>query len=62
MKTRGDIEKQIKGIEWFIRSHKEQMNLYSESGDLDKIVEYAQKIQKLKIELDLLEWVLNEPN
>ena len=62
MKTRGDIEKQIKGIEWFIRKHKEQMNFYSESGDLDKIIEYAQKIQKLKIELDLLGWVLNEPN
>ena len=62
MKTRSDIEKQIKGIEWFIRSHEEQMNFYSESGDLDKIIEYAQKIQKLKIELDLLEWVLNEPN
>ena len=62
MKTRGDIEKQIKGIEWFIRKHKEQMNFYGESGDLDKIIEYAQKIQKLKIELDLLGWVLNEPN
>ena len=62
MKTRGDIEKQIKGIEWFIRGHKEQMSFYSESGDLDKIIEYAQKIQKLKIELDLLGWVLNEPN
>ena len=62
MKTRSDIEKQIKGIEWFIRSHKEQMNFYSESDDLDKIIEYAQKIQKLKIELDLLGWVLNEPN
>lgn len=62
MKTRGDIEKQIKGIEWFIRKHKEQMELYDELGDLDKIIEYAQKIQKLKIELDLLGWVLNEPN
>ena len=41
MKTRGDIEKQIKGIKRFIGSHKEQMNLYNESGDLDKIVEYA---------------------
>lgn len=62
MKTRGDIEKQIKVIKWFIRSHKKQMELYDELGDLDKIIEYAQKIQKLKIELDLLGWVLNEPN
>jgi len=38
------------------------MELYDELGDLDKIIEYAQKIQKLKIELDLLGWVLNEPN
>ena len=60
MKTVDEINKQIKTGEWFIKSHKEQLDFYSKDGDLSKVIEYAQKIKTLSAEISLLKWVLED--
>ena len=60
MKTVDEINKQIKTGEWFIKSHKEQLDFYSKDGDLSKVIEYAQKIRTLSAEISLLKWVLED--
>ena len=60
MKTVDEINKQIKTGEWFIKSHKEQLDFHSKDGDLSKVIEYAQKIKTLSAEISLLKWVLED--
>lgn len=60
MKTVEEINKQIIGCEWFIKSHKEQLDFHSKDGDLSKVIEYAQKIKTLSAEISLLKWVLED--
>ena len=63
MKTIEDIDKQIAGIKWFIDSHKKQIGFYwSEDFNPKKIKEYADKIERLNIELELLLWVKGGKN
>ena len=61
MKTTEEIDKQILGIDWFIKSHKNQIDYHiKENFDIDKIEEYSRKIKLLQVERSLLEWVLSE--
>ena len=59
MKTKQDIEKQMKGIEWTINSYKRQAKYYAQDGDFEKVADYSQKIVALEAELTLLKWVLD---
>ena len=59
MKTKQDIEKQMKGINWTINAHKKQVEFYLQDGDFRKVTEYSQKIVSLQDEIILLEWVLD---
>jgi uncharacterized FlaG/YvyC family protein len=63
MKTKEDIEKQIKGINWFINSHKKQIDFYlNDDFNPKKIAEYANKIASLVAGLEVLLWVQNNEN
>ena len=59
MKKIEDIEKSIKTCDWFIKSHKEQIQFYLDGDfDIDKIEDYSNKIKLLEVEKSALQWVL----
>lgn len=59
MKTVEEIEKQIKGIEWFINSHNKQVEFYTqEEFNAVKAMNYLAKIKELQAAKSILEWVL----
>lgn len=61
MKTADEIKKNIRTAEWFINSHKEQMNIYlNDDFDIDCLLAYSEKIKLLEVEIQALKWVLGE--
>lgn len=61
MKTIEQIKKQMRSIDWIIDNHKNQIEYYSNDDfDIDKIIDYSNKIKLLQTEKVLLEWVLSE--
>ncbi len=61
MKTKQEIEKNIRTAEWFISNHKEQMNIYlNDDFDIDCLLAYSEKIKLLEVEIQTLKWVLGE--
>lgn len=61
MKTIEQIKKQIRSIDWIIDNHKNQIEYYSNDDfDIDKIIDYSNKIKLLQTEKVLLEWVLSD--
>lgn len=61
MKTIEQIKKQMRSIDWIIDNHKNQIEYYSNDDfDIDKIIDYSNKIKLLQTEKVLLEWVLSD--
>lgn len=60
MKTEEQIRKDIKNCEYFINSHKKQIEFYLSDFDAEKIASYAQKIIEIQVELDTLLLVLSD--
>ena len=61
MKTKQEIEKNIRTAEWLINNHKEQMNIYlNDDFDIDFLLAYSEKIKILEVEIQALKWVLGE--
>ena len=62
MRTIEGIKKSIEACELFIASHKKQIEFHTNDDfDIDKIIEFSNKIKLLEVEMDTLKWVLNEP-
>lgn len=59
MRTVEEIKKSINKAEWFIKNHKEQINIYLDD-DIDCVLAYSEKIKLLEVEIECLKWVLNE--
>ena len=59
MRTIEEIKKNIKTAQWFIKQHKEQINIYLDD-DIDRVLSYSEKIRMLEVEIECLKWVLNE--
>ena len=61
MKTVEEIKKSIRVAGWMIERHKAQMEFHSrEDFDIDKIIDYSEKIKLLEVEIQTLKWVLGE--
>jgi len=59
MRTIDEIKKNIEIAQWFIKQHKEQINIYLDD-DIDRVLSYSEKIKMLEVEIECLKWVLNE--
>ena len=61
MKTADEVKKSIRVAEWMIERHREQMGFNSRDDfDIDKIIDYSEKIKLLEVEIQALKWVLGE--
>lgn len=61
MKTVEQIKENLKTIDWIIANHKKQIEIYlNDEFNVDKCIEYSEKIKLLEVEKNLLNWVLDE--
>ena len=55
MKSKEEIEKEIKNVDWFISNHEKQVFFYTkEEFDAVKAVEYLTKIKELQVKNQFL--------